>query len=495
MVRSGARSPIGISDVILTPLSEISPWKTPIPDEPALHSSSVAIVAKLVSWNSGNPNAIQAGQFGGVNDFAVPVYIASGSDSLFTINNTSDNARSYQIDGTQIRIPAGAIAAAGSDSHIVVIQPDGWVYEFWAVASIAAGTITAAMSGRTRLHGDGFDNANAYASKTAALAGRITTEEWIAAANGEIEYFPHAIAIMTKSTDGTSCWPASGLAGVGDTIDSPQCGSWFQSTYTFGEIEALAIPLVAKAFLKTVVTYGMIVMDTMGNVAGQSWNVRSLGNDTADDAILDETPMTDHAIAQGEPGSWFLDTGIYYFTALADADWTKLRVLSPTYMKAAYDALLAPKKLDPTATLQVNSWSPTGAATIHQALLEATYPPFTADAALRIGTNTVGRICEVRCETLTIPEGKTLTALIGWFYGSVPGSTTQYTFRLKSGASVLASYTIPLANTNPGWFAVAYTGSMASVDLADLRLEFEHVAGTGFTNIYAAHITAEFEAP
>ena len=249
-----------------------------------------------------------------------------------------------------------------------------------------------------------------------------------------------------------------------------------------------------KCYLKTLVTYGMIFMDTMGNVAGQSWNIRGIGNDGADLALHGTQPAKALAAASGEAGGWFLSGGVYYLT-MAGVDWTRFRVLDPSYMQADYEARLALKKLDPIATLQTNSWAPTGAASIHLALIESTYPPFTASATLRIGTNTVGRICEVRCATLTVPSGHTLTSLTAWVYGSVPGSTTRWEMRLKHGSTVLATYRIPFSTTSPGWFAANYNGSMVGVDLADLRIEFEHTDGTGFTNIYAAHIQAEIIPP
>lgn len=476
-------------------LSSDSIWNNEIPSSPTIKSNSADIVTKLISWNSGVPSAFAASVHGTADDFNVPVYYADVADPLYTIDATGSlDAREFQIEGMQIRLPAAAVPAGGSDAHLVVVdENEEWVYEFWDVASLTSSTITAAAAGRFRFSGDGFDVSNAFASKTAAIAGRITTEEWIAAANGEIEDFGHAIAIMVRSTDGTTVWPSYGLASATDTVNAPPDGTWFQYNDTLENIDAESIDDAGKAFLRTARKYGMIVMDTTGGTG--SWNVRSLGNDTADDAILADTPMTDHAVAVGSGGGWNESSGVYYYGGIhtgSGVDWaSNLRVLDPTYMQGLYETRIAYKKLDPIADVEnTGPWGITGASTVWEGLTEATYAPFDAGTTPRIGTNTAGRICSVRVETLTVPEGKTLKALTLWYNGNTATATT-FTARLKSGTTVLGSYAQP-ANENYGWRSITYVTNGGDVDLEDIRIEFELVSGTNFSNIRAAHVMAEF---
>lgn len=468
------------------PYSIYSPWNTPIPEAAATATNSAAIVSKLTGW--GEPQAIQAGVMGTAQDFHVPRYDAKDSDPLVTINTSNTNDRRHlQLRGKQIRLPAAAVAAGGSDAHLLCAQPNKReLYEFFGVTSITGGVLSCQYAGRTRARGDGFDNSGAYASKTGAYAGRITTLEWIKAAAGLIQDFGHAIGFMGRSTDNTFVWPADGLAGNGDPTNAPPCGSLFQGLWTPSEINALNRPNVAKVILRTICKYGMYYIDTTGN--NGSWIFRSVGNDTADQATGRGTPMLNHAIAQGNAGDWWLDTGVWYFRGLIGLDWAgKLRVVDPAAMKTVYDATLTGRRIQPVATV-ANAWTLTGAASAHAALTEAVMAPALPTAALRIGSNVPGNKSEVRLATPTLP---TIEGIGAWgFYNA--GANSFPIIRLKSGVTVLAQEARTLLNTNYGWYSVYYDGDMSAVDLADLRIEFEEdsvddLAAQQFVNAYEAY--------
>lgn len=462
-------------------LSETSPWYVPLPENPAVHANSAAIIAKIDSWDG--PASPAAGVYGDpAADFDVPVYHASAGDPLITLNVGTTDERERQISGMQIRIPVGAEPAAGSDSHMIVVdEGEEWAYGFWDVASIAGGTLTAANGGRWRWRGDGFDNANAFASKTAEVGGLITADELL---SGAIE---HAIAIIVKSTDGTAVWPASGLAGQTDPTNAPPDGAWLQYNRTFAQIDADAATYgwhpTEVMLLKAMSKYGAIVVDT----GGASWNIRFLG-DASTASLGGGEPMADYAAsASGWSGS-----PISYMDWSATIDWAShLRVLDPDERRAAYEADLASRKLDPVTQIS-NDWAVTGAANAAAGLSETTYPPFSASNSQRIGTNTVGRVAEVQVATLTVPEGKALRALTLWYFGNTAAGCS-YRAELLSGTTQLAEYAQP-AGQNYGWRAVSYSGDMSGVDLADIRMRFTLDEGTGFSNIYAAHVMAEMVA-
>lgn len=450
------------------------PWYIPLPASPTIAANSAAIVTKINSW--AGPASITAGAYNTVDEYDIPIYWASPTDPLFTLSITADS-RGVQLNGTQIRIPDAAKPAGGTDHHLVVVdETRQWVTDFWAVSSKPAGggTLVATAGGRTRLHGLGFDNANSIASKTAAGLGLIDPDE---ARNGTIN---HAIAILTKSTDGTNIWPASGNAAAADPTNAPPCGTWLQLNMTSAAIDALGQPVWKTAILKAMATYGAVVIDT----GGSSWNCRFIG-DGSHAAVGGRQRVKDYATAQGDPGQWYLDTGsgYYYGDLKTGVPWTNFRVIDSTYLKGLHDARIAPLKLDPVSTI-TNNWTLTTGATAHACLTEATYAPFTADSTSRISTGTVGRVCEVKLAAFTAPTGRAPVGVTGWFWGNT-GTGTTYLCELVSGTTVLASYTKP-ANTGQGWHAVS-APSLVGVDLTDLRLRFTLTAGTSTSNIYAAH--------
>lgn len=462
-------------------LNEDSPWNTPLPSSPVVAANSGAIIAKMASWRG--PAKPAANVFDTTADFDIPVYYAAETDPWFELDLKSLDDRELQISGMKIRIPDTAQPSGGSDAHFVVVdEKREWAYEFWGVSSKSAGrgALVATAGGRFRWHGDGFDNANALASKTAAVAGLVTAAEL---QSGSIE---HAIAIVGKSSDGTAVWPASGLAGTRDPQNAPPNGTWLQYNRTFAQIDADATRngwhTTEVMILKAMSKYGAVVVDT----GGASWNIRFLG-DASTASLGGGEPMADYAAsASGWSGST-----IRYMTWSPTIDWANhLRVLNATALKGAYDARLASRKLDPISTVFSN-WTVTGASTTSRALTDPAYPPFRPGSAVRIGTNVPSEIAEVRVEDLTVPQGENLAALTLWYYGNTaPGST--YRVSLLHATTQLATYTQP-PGQNYGWRSLSYGGAMHGVDLADIRMKFEYLNGTNFSSIRSAFVVAEFE--
>ena len=450
-------------------LNDESPYNFPLPASPTLYSNSAALVSTLTGW--GTFQTLSVGNYG----FDVPIYKAAATDPLYTIAATAGDQRGQQINGTQIRLPSGATASTGTDHHLVVLQPDGWVYDFWSVTSLAGNTITCGGSGsagRIRQRGDGFGNPNAVAAKTPPSSGLVSCAELQA---GVIN---HAIAIVVKTTNSALpyVWPGYGAAATSSGSTLPSCGTWYQLNMTPAQVVALGFPAWKQAMVMSMAVYGFFVDDTG---AGTSSFIRFV-DDASEHSVGGGTPLATWTSGQsgwsGNPESANIATGV---------NWAaNLRVIDPSYLQTLYLNRIAYKKLDPLADVS-NNWGLTGGASASSCLTQATYyGPFRPVTTQSIHSATNGQVAEVRCETLTTT--RTATAYTGWFYATTAASAS-FRCDLESGTTVIATYTMP-ANFQAGWYGLS-TGvaDVSAVNVADIRLKFTMLSSATAT-IYAAHV-------
>ena len=250
------------------PYGDASPFNTPVAGKP-LASNSAAIVGRL-TWASPHPDKVTTGNSGTAGDWSHPIYYSQPSDPLYTIDCTEPWG-TCEIEGMQVRIPAQAEPAGGSDGHMAVIdQASGWEYDFWQVASKPAGggTISISWGGRTAIgtaDADGRDS-NATAAHFGLAAGVIRPSELAA---GEIN---HALFMVVKCTSGTSVYPAGPGAGsaCADKTNAPAMGQHFYLDMTDAEIEALSVPAWQKTILRAMARYGLYVGDT----GGGGWGIQ-----------------------------------------------------------------------------------------------------------------------------------------------------------------------------------------------------------------------------
>jgi hypothetical protein len=312
------------------PYADSSPFNQQLFSDATPHPASVTMISRILSW--GSPGNLFAGGAGTSSDYGHPTYWAQPGDPVYTLKATG---YSPDVNGLKIAIPSAAKAAGGGDQHMTVVEPDGWEYDFWEVASKPAGggTMTFELGGRTRVDGDGRGS-NATAARFGNLAGVIRAQELIA---GHID---HALFIVLKctssattfgygtKTDGSSksafVYPA--LAGgarcsSADNADAPPMGARFQLNMTDAQINALAVPTWKKTILKALAHYGGYVGDTGG--PGFGLQFESGSTYTSFGAV---DPLVTYAKGVG------LSTynGMYVFNLAAGVDWAKyLRILPP----------------------------------------------------------------------------------------------------------------------------------------------------------------------
>jgi hypothetical protein len=272
---------------------------------------------------------------GNTDDYGHPVYYSRILDPTYTVRCTRWR-EACEVDGMDVRIPAGARPASGTDAHMAVVDSRRrWEYDFWQVQTDPlppyGGRIVVSHGGRTRWGTDDADGleSHATASHFALAAGVIRAEEWEAATSsgGSIE---HALFAGVRCTSGRSVYPAvPGTTGAvcarnRERETAPALGGRYYLDLSPERIDALPVPEWKKPILKAIARYGMIVGDTFGGDA------HSFGIWAESD-----TQYT----SLGEPGryaafgrTWGVPQyqGAYYFDIASGVNWRRyLRVVRP----------------------------------------------------------------------------------------------------------------------------------------------------------------------
>jgi hypothetical protein len=115
------------------PYSSSSVWNTPVSANPTIASYSAAVVAH--QFPNGQNDQPFRNTEAGINDYSHPIYYSVATDPLVTVHcnlycDPTDNGG----PPAQIRIPAKAQPAGGTDHHFDVIQPDGTEISMWGVS-------------------------------------------------------------------------------------------------------------------------------------------------------------------------------------------------------------------------------------------------------------------------------------------------------------------------------------------------------------------------
>jgi hypothetical protein len=318
------------------PYSDSSPFNRELPAAPSEESGSSSIVDRIMHFGA-------AGDRGGTwftggvadtgSDYDHPIYYSQPTDPVYTVH-CRKWVSSCSVEGMQIRIPAEARPAGGTDAHLGVIDQDsGWEYGFWETESRSpdGGTLWIGYGGRTRIGTDdamGIGTAAIPNGVTAAhfglAAGAIRPEELEA---GEID---HALFMVVKCTNGTYVWPARGpgvarsCSSIGlSNSNAPALGQHFYLDMSAGAIDAHAVPEWKKTILHAMAEYGMFVGDTGSDYLGWSVLVQSGSSYTS---FGQPDPWVSLAKRYGIPSS----SGRYYFDLKDTVNWgSTLSVAEP----------------------------------------------------------------------------------------------------------------------------------------------------------------------
>jgi hypothetical protein len=312
------------------PYASTSPFNT-LAHGMTVHPESAALAKEALSF--GPPAELIAGTAETTSDWSHPTFWAQPGDALYTLHATKLGWGTNPLEGMQIRIPEGARPAGGGDSHMTVVEPDGWEYDFWRATkpTWGGGVYKFAWGGRTRIDGDGLSS-GATAADFGNLAGMIRAPEWAA---GNIN---HALFLTlrcagsglgfgygeTATSYGSSyVYPAThgGAACGSEHPNMPPLGAHLVLEMTDTQISALAVPQWKKTVLTALAHYGGYVGDTGGPGFGLMAE-----SGTSYTALGLPDPLVEFASRSGVP----LVNGHYVFDIGSGVNWAQyLRVLAP----------------------------------------------------------------------------------------------------------------------------------------------------------------------
>jgi hypothetical protein len=293
------------------PYSAKSPFNRPIRANAKVDPSSDHIVRRLLGF--GPPNPLRAGIADTDNDYYHPTYYGRPSDPLYTIRGGSD-VQGFAVDGRQVRVPAGARPAGGSDHHMTIIY-GRHEYGFWE-AQVSGRTINVSSGRKISLGGSGLA-ASATAARFGGLAGVIRAPEMEA---GRINL---ALFMAVNCTDGRGVFPAAQVSEgeCDDPRDAPSLGTRFQLNMSNSQINALKVPRWKKTILTAMARYGMYV----GDVTGSPWTFQFESGSTYTSFGYQDAMVT-FAKRAGVPRSG----GAYVFNLSSGVNWARyLRVIAP----------------------------------------------------------------------------------------------------------------------------------------------------------------------
>lgn len=260
-----AHGGVGQAPDCTRPYSDASPWNTPIAAGAAYESDSQARVNAIGGNLSSDPS-----------QYTYPVYYATSSTPIRPVKVSGWLSRSSANGATfgniesptvQVRVPAGAQPAAGSDAQVIIIDlTTGDEWGFYNFAAAADGSLTAANGYRYATQGSAapvHPRGNGFAARGAGipyLAGLVRPCE---IERGLIE---HALAFAYDAPNGTFVYPASKSDGNGTGALTLPEGARLQLDPQLSEaaIRAWGCQGACLTIARALQTYGMYVVDNSG---------------------------------------------------------------------------------------------------------------------------------------------------------------------------------------------------------------------------------------
>jgi len=247
------------------PYSADSPWNTPLPANPQVHSRSAEWINRI-AFVSIDPT-----------QYSYPVYFANESAPVWTITCTGA-AKVYKGTSASdapnkrftVRLPSDFTVSAGSDGQIIAVDlTNGDELDLWQVRNVNRTARTATASNGSLLvggmYGKGTTHPTVYASRGAGVpyyAGLIRPHE-IAA--GRI---PHALVVGCNSVGPQHVYPAT-------KSDGPTNGGIPEGSRIFldpsvnldqvRDSQNRALTATGKIVARALQEFGAYVIDYAGN--------------------------------------------------------------------------------------------------------------------------------------------------------------------------------------------------------------------------------------
>jgi hypothetical protein len=247
----------------LRPYTATGPWNAAIPAGAAIDAHSATMIATIGQSSNGGVLTSDSTQY------SYPVYVADLSTPRYDVPCTKYKCTVVTPAGTttttvlsRVPIPAQALASAGSDGQMIIIDSaNGTEYDLWQAVKTSSGWSVSNGSAYNVL----WDGApSRYGSRGAGVpyfAGLIRPWE---IAQGHID---HAIAFAYPGPAAGRCtYPASKTDGASTSSMAIPEGARLQldPTLDSADFDRLGLNSTARIIARALQRYGMIVIDRSG---------------------------------------------------------------------------------------------------------------------------------------------------------------------------------------------------------------------------------------
>lgn len=256
------------------PFAPTSFWNTPLAADAPLDDLSATYVAdirsQLTTWLP----------WINTTKYSSPVYTVPADAPTTHVTLDKPGATDLQAALDQVPIPAGAVAAAGSDATMVVWQPaTDTLWELWQAQQRADGWHAAwggrmtAVSSSPGYYSGAQSRWGATASSLPVLGGLIRISELRA---GHID---HALALaLPQVRAAVYSWPAQRTDGTMLSPDAIPEGTRLRLDPTL-DLSRLSLPPVTRMIAEAAQRYGIVVRDRAGSIAFYAEDPTPTGSD------------------------------------------------------------------------------------------------------------------------------------------------------------------------------------------------------------------------
>ena len=255
-----------------TPLTVVVDTSTPPPPPSGQWQLGMRPFASTSSWNTPIPNnatyvdvglpaATNSNYWVDWDNYSSPVYVGTASDPLISVTHPANWG--YPAETVQMRIPAGAVAATGTDGTLIVINSTT-IFNMWQFRWTGTATAYAEAYGKAdAVTSSGWGQASPSLSAgitavgSSYFAGLLVERETSA---GEIN---HALELSVETTLNAPGWTGEAIWG-----DGPTPGGILQEGARLAIPKSAAMPAglspLGQKVFRALQTYGAYDVDSSG---------------------------------------------------------------------------------------------------------------------------------------------------------------------------------------------------------------------------------------